>query len=447
MSASQASSLVGRVVSANEVFPGEPAFDTESGRVTEVKRRADAEDSALYIFPGFVDIHVHAREYPRPDVGDGNALAKWETACRKEVFATAASAALRGGVTAFCAMPNDPVPPDNQASYEAKAELTRDLPIPVVLYASITERSEPWEDLPYKLYLDVGPSGLAVTDLKTMDEVLARYKGCRVFVHAEDPEVLARCAGTGPRYAARPPEAEIRAVEAFIDSTIRHDLRSHICHVSTRRAVEMVQEHNKHSTRKITTEVTPHHIWFSINDEGALANGSGHIPYTNLLECNPPLRSEDDRRFMLEALRDGRIDILATDHAPHTLEDKLNGAPGMPHLDTVGPFVGMLIEVERFTPMRVAEMFSMKPAEIFAKELPGVSGLIEPGHKAYLSVLDLSETTTVEQSGLANRGPFETRCGWSPFSGFSLPTAVSHTIVNGVVHRFPSSRPSGPQPR
>ncbi len=420
------------------ILPDGPAgavirYDPDRRVVTEVDATAVDAPEDLLIFPGFVDMHVHAREYPRPEVSDEASLKSWEAACRKEVFATAAQAAVNGGVTAFGAMPNDPIPPSDQSSYERKLALTKSAECDVILYAAITPTSDPWADLPYKLYLDSVPSSVNLTAWKDVEAVLDRYRGRRVFFHAEDPETLERFQGPGPRWVTRPPEAEIRAVDKILELTAKFGLDSHICHISTEAAVRLLEDYNGHSYDWVTSEVTPHHLYFSVEKERVLAEGKEFTGETRLLESNPPLRSEGDRRFLVDALKDGLIDALATDHAPHTLEDKRNRAPGMPHLDTVGAFAGLLMRDHGYSPVRVAEVLSRRPAEIL-RLAPAVQGIV-PGAVASFTLLDRSASTRIEGAEIVGRGPLKTRCGWSPFSGVDLPAAVAGTVVRGRAYR------------
>lgn len=418
------------------VRPAVITFDREAGTITSVHPGGASTADGLILFPGFIDIHVHAREYPAPSGSDRTGWRKWEAACRKETFSTAAQAAINGGVTLFGAMPNDAVPPEDSASYARKLRLTAGAPCPVILFSVVTATSEPWADVPYKVYLDLSPSPFSFSKWATLEQALARYKGCRIFFHAEDPEVLERGGVQGPRWISRPPEAETRAVEKILEMTAKLGLKSHICHVSTAQASRLIAEYNKTSGDVVTCEVTPHHLFFSVQDGRPLQQGKSEITSWPLLESNPPLRSEDDRRFLLEALRDGLIDVLATDHAPHTLEDKRNGAPGMPHLDTLGPFAGWLMHECGFTSERVAEILSAAPGRILAANLDERHGCIEPGAAASFTLLDLHASTVVSRGEIKGRGPLKTKCGWSPFDGIPLPAGVKATVVRGEVYDF-----------
>ncbi|MDQ7785747.1 MAG: amidohydrolase family protein [Desulfomonilaceae bacterium] len=421
-------------ITANTVFSDgvRPAtIHIENGVVSAVSEPIETFSDAELVFPGFIDIHVHAREFPRPENADPKAREKWETACRKETFASAGRAAVHGGVVLFAAMPNDAVPPDNAASYALKASLTEASLCPVLLFAAVTERSEPWANLPYKVYLDSARSPVSFTSWSDLETVLARYRGCHVFFHAEDPEILGQSPYLGPRWETRPPEAEVRAVDRLLDLTNRFDLQAHICHVSTERGATLIDDYNRNARVPVTCEVTPHHLYFSVERGGVLCAGRAGHPAADLLDCNPPLRSEHDRRFLVDALRQGLVQVLATDHAPHTREDKAEGAPGMPHLDTAGPFVCWLMRDCGFSPTRIAQVFSEVPGRIMAPYLEGRQGRIEPGNTACLTVLDPSGSTLVEGSRIMGKGPLETRCKWSPFEGIPLPGTVKQTVVGG----------------
>ena len=129
-------------------------------------------------------------------------------------------------------------------------------------------------NLPYKVYLDIAPSPVSFTTWADLETALARYRGCRVFFHAEDPETLRKFTGDGPRWKNRPPEAEISAVEKILELTAKLGLHSHICHVSTEKAVSLICDYNRVSEDRVTCEVTPHHLFFSIRD-GERFRGGG----------------------------------------------------------------------------------------------------------------------------------------------------------------------------
>jgi dihydroorotase len=428
--------IKGRAVFTDGVRPAVIVVDPQAGSIVSVKELERDEGNGNLLFPGFIDSHVHAREYPQPNSTDRQATAQWEAVCRKETFRSAGDAAINGGVTLFAAMPNDPVPPETAGVYAEKQRVADSSPCPVIMFAAITGRSEPWSDVPYKVYLDISPSPVSFTTWVDLENTLARYRGCRVFFHAEDPETLAECQGSGPRWKTRPPAAEIRAVEKILELTAKLGLHSHICHVSTERAVSLICDYNRVSEDQVTCEVTPHHLLFSIREGNVFAANSREVPASALLDCNPPLRPESDRRFLLDALKEDMVDVLASDHAPHTIDDKRGGSPGMPHLDTLGPFSGWLMNECGFSPVRIAEILSAGPAKLFGQDLDLPYGAIKTGCSASLTLLDDKGVTLVEGDQIKWRGPLRTLCKWSPFEGIPLPARVAGTIVRGKQYLF-----------
>jgi dihydroorotase len=426
----------GRVVFPDGLRPAEITVDAQSGIILSVRSVHHVQEDGTLIFPGFIDAHVHAREYAAPDATDPEAMGKWEASCRKETFATAGRAAINGGVTLFGAMPNDPNPPDTPERYNRKLEIAATSACPVVPFAVVTPLSEPWRDLPYKVYLDAVSSPVSFSKWENLEDTIERYRQCRIFFHAEDPDVLRRHQRPGPRWSTRPPEAEVAAVRKILDLTAKHDLRTHLCHISTEKTALLLADYNRSAGRKVTSEVTPHHLFFSVDEDGVYAAHGQIVGRPDLLGCNPPVRSEHDRRFLIDALKEGLVDLLASDHAPHTLEDKQNGAPGMPHLDTLGAFAAWLIAECGFAPQRVAQVLSTQPAGLFAHDVDVPHGVVETGAAASFTVLDLKASTLVQGGEIAGRGPLQTRCGWSPFDGIALPGRVTSTVVRGKHYRF-----------
>jgi dihydroorotase len=197
----------------------------------------------------------------------------------------------------------------------------------------------------------------------------------------------------------------------------KHRLTGKLCHYSVGEGLPLIREARQRGV-PVTCEVTPHHIYY---DSDSITDGN-----RELMQMNPPLRNPDDRRAMLEALRDGTLDYLATDHAPHTLEEKASGVSGQPHLDTYGAFVTWMILEAGFSPERVATVCSANPGRFVNRyTAPRRFGRIAPGHVASLTVLNLVRPTTICREQLA------TRCGWSPFEGVTFPGSVEAVIIDG----------------
>lgn len=401
--------IEGRCVLPTGVAPSQVLI--QGDRIAAVGRVGAADirypDDAL-VFPGFIDIHVHARE-------DTSGLEAY-----KEDYVTASRAAIHGGVTAIADMPNNPEPPADAAAYEAKRRLSRAAAVDVLLYAALAPGAPPlpWP-VPYKAFVGTGPGGLHFSSTAALSRTLEGYRGQWVAFHAESAGVLLAHRGADTHEDRRPPQAEIEAIRTVVGLVERWQVQGHICHLSTASGLDIVLEARSRGAA-LTCEVTPHHLYFD------RANRSV-APYPDFLRMNPPLRGPSDRSRLLAALRAGEIDALATDHAPHTPDDKVKGAAGVPHLDTYGSFVGWLMS-QGVSPERIARIAAEIPGAILGRFLPGRFGRIVPGAVASLTVLDPTQAVVVSRDSL------RTKCAWSPFEGLRLPARVVHTIVRGRVY-------------
>jgi dihydroorotase len=363
-------------------------------------------DSCL-IFAGMGDIHMHARE----DVtGKHN---------YKETFATTSAAALHGGVVHVADMPNNPVAPIDDASYAAKEALVRrtNLPVTITLYAGIGPGTKPLaRDVPYKAYMGPSVGDLFFTSLEQLDETLASYRGRNVSFHCEDPVLLDQHKSAATHEARRPPECELSAVRFALAMIEKHQLIGKLCHFSVGEGLPLIRA-AKARRLPVSIEVTPQHVFF---DTARFT--PANRPW---LQMNPPIRSPADRAAMLEALRDGTADYLATDHAPHSIEEKQHGHSGMPQLDTYGPFVAWLLVEKKFAPERIAELCCANPGRFVAPYQSEKFGRLLPGCVGSLTVLDLQKLVTIRREDL------KTKCGWSPFEGMTFPGSVAAVYVRG----------------
>jgi len=362
---------------------------------------------ACLIFAGMGDIHIHARE----DVtGKDN---------YKETFADACSAALHGGVIHVADMPNNPAAPIDDGSYAAKEKLLlgQDLPVVFTLYAGIGPGTRPLNrDVPYKAYMGPSVGELFFSTLEDLDKTLSHYPGRNVSFHCEDPILLEQHRGAATHEARRPAECELSATRFALAMIEKYGLRGKLCHYSVGEGLPLIRA-AKARGLAVTAEVTPHHVFFD-TDMLTPANR----PW---MQMNPPLRSPADREAMLEALRDGTCDYLATDHAPHTLAEKEKGVSGQPHLDTYGPFAAWLLVEQGFTPERVAAICSANPGTFVNPYQPDKFGRLLPGYVGSLTVLDLKKPVTIRREDL------KTKCGWSPFEGMTFPGSVAAVFVRG----------------
>lgn len=410
----------GRIANFDCEFEGAIEIDTATGLIASVgpkTGRSDLETDGCIIFPGFGDVHVHARE----DVtGEQN---------YKEDFSTLAQAAIHGGVTHVADMPNNPVAPVDDAKYAAKEKLTEKSPVHITLYGGIGPNTRPLErHVPYKAFMGPSVGDLFFRSQAELEEVIANYRGRNVSFHCEDPVVLEAHKDAVTHEARRPGIAEGTATEFALYLIEKYELVGKLCHYSTRDGLQKVLAAKKRDVR-VTCEVTPHHLFFDdtmLTDENRL-----------WLQMNPPLRSREDRLAMLAALKSGDIDYIATDHAPHTIEEKLQGVSGVPHLDTYGAFAAWLMTEHGFTAQDIARVCAYNPGRFVNEFLPASFGkgfgIVARNHVGSLTILDMKTPYTVTQESV------QTKCGWSPFEGFTFPGSVRYTVLQGKVYE------AGPQ--
>ncbi|HEX4155400.1 MAG TPA: amidohydrolase family protein [Acidobacteriaceae bacterium] len=405
----------GRIANDDREFVGAIEIDTETGLIAWVGRvegRSDLDTESCIIFPGFGDLHVHARE-------DFSGRETY-----KEDFASASAAAIHGGVTHFADMPNNPVAPIDDASYAAKEQLTAGSEVHITLYGGIGPGTRPLERrVPYKAFMGPSVGELFFSSAEQLEETIARYRGCNVSFHCEDPLVLDQSREARTHEARRPAKAEISATRFALQLIERYELIGKLCHFSTGEGMRDVIAAKARGVR-VTCEVTPHHLFFDdtmLTDDNRL-----------WLQMNPPLRGRDDRLAMIEALHSGAIDYLATDHAPHTADEKQGGISGVPHLDTYGAFATWLMVEQRFSSRDIARVCASNPGKFVAEFLPKSFGRgfgrVEAGYAGSVTILDLRTPYTVTRESL------QTKCGWSPFEGVTFPGSVRYTVINGRVH-------------
>lgn len=386
-------------------------INTETGlisKITELSGMADVILNDELIFPGFVDLHVHARECMD------------HSQDYKEDFKTVGKAAINGGVVAFMDMPNNPTPPLDDKSYIEKKELTVKSEVEVVLYAGIGENTKPLStSAPYKVFMGPSIGNLFFHSLQELEKVLAQYRGYSVSFHCEDPEILDKNKNESTHEKRRPKEAELSAIDFALLMIEKYNLQGKICHCSTREGIEKIKN-AKIREINVVAEVSPHHLYFS--REVLTENNK------KWMQMNPPLRAESDKNYLIKALLDGTIDFIATDHAPHTEEEKLKGTSGIPQLDTYGPFTTWLMKEHNFTSKDIVRVCSFNPGNFINKFSTNKYGKIEEGYEGSLTIIDMNKSITITKDKL------KTKCGWSPFEGITFPGSVAITIIKGKVY-------------
>ncbi|MFA6000126.1 MAG: dihydroorotase [Candidatus Paceibacterota bacterium] len=402
-------SIEGKIVNKDGAERGRIEIDQDTGLILNVGPDTGIADVVLQdeiIFPGFIDLHVHARE-------DASHTQEY-----KEDYTTASEAAINGGVVAYLDMPNNIVPPIDDESYEKKNVLTKKSPVEVLLYAGIGPATSPLQkSVPYKVFMGKSVGELFFTNNEDLEHRIERYRGQSVSFHCEDPKILDSHAGEKSHEAKRPPEAEILAIDLALSLIEKYQLQGKICHASTVEGIQQVIEAKKRGVN-VSVEVTPHHLFF---DESMLTE-KNHTSF----QVNPPIRqSRENRLFLIEALKNGDIDYLATDHAPHSREEKEKGISGLTHLDTYGPFITWLIKEHSFTPQGIARICSTNPARFMNQFIENKYGKIEKDFVGSLTIIDMNKSVLISEGNL------KTKSHWSPFLGATFPGSVAMTIIKG----------------
>ncbi|RAL26077.1 dihydroorotase [Thermoflavimicrobium daqui] len=368
------------------------------------------------ITPGFIDLHVHLRE---PGFE------------QKETIETGTYAAARGGFTTVACMPNTRPPIDSVPIVEEileKAEeagYARVLPIGAITVRQLGQELTDMEALKKAGVVAVSDDGVGVQSSKMMKEAMrkAYALGLPVVAHCEDNSLAkGGCVHDGEfakRYGLQGIPSEAESIHVARDILLAEDIgvHYHVCHISSEQSVRLVRE-AKARGQKVTAEVTPHHLLLCDED----------IPEPNpMFKMNPPLRSKKDREALIQGLKDGTIDVIATDHAPHTLLEKQQGmerAPfGIVGLETAFPLLYTnLVRTGELTLAELIEKMTRKPAELFG--LP--YGVLAEGKVADMTVIDLESERPIDPSAFKSKGRN------TPFAGTYVYGWPVMTFYKGV---------------
>jgi dihydroorotase len=398
------------------------------GKIASLNPRIEATEaevidaSRLVVTPGFIDMHVHLRE-PGEE--------------HKEDIASAAQAAARGGFTTICAMANTKPPNDNRGVTEylvseaKKRAVVNIFPVAAITRGLAGQELTDMADLCEAGAVAFSDDGQPVANSLVLRRALeyARFLGKLIIDHCEDKnltedgvmhegEMAYRLGLKGMPAAA---EEIVIARDLILAELTRS--RLHLAHLSTKGGLELLRQAKKKGLG-VSAEVTPHHL--VLTDE-CLAS------YNANFKVNPPLRSEEHRRALVEGLKDGTIDVIATDHAPHTEEEKdveLDRAPfGLIGLETaVSIILDRFVQKNIISLERFVQLMATKPAELLGLKN---KGRIAVGADADLTLLNLRKEFTVDVNHFASKSR---NC---PFNGWKLKGMAVMTIVGGkIVYRF-----------
>ncbi len=400
-------------------------YDNFIQKIGDIKAEPDfiiIDGTGKHLFPGIIDAQVHFREPGLTHKGDLYSESK---------------AAIAGGVTSFIDMPNTIPNVLSIQTLAQKYELASQKSLAnysFFLGVNGDNIDEVINTDTSKL-MGVSDDGLYFTkkgnlladNPETMEKLFANCKSI-IAIHSEKEQVVEENENIyREKYGEHVPiefHPMIRSERACFEATKRaielankHNARLHILHLTTEVETHLFRNDIPLKEKNITTEVSVHHLWFSDKDYRQLGN---------LIKWNPAIKTAKDRQGLFEALLDDRIDIITTDHAPHTLDEKqqpyfqsMSGAPMVQHsLNCMLEFYKQgLISLEK-----IVEKMCHNPASLYRIEK---RGFVREGYYADLTLVDLNSKWTVAQSNILYK------CGWSPLEGFTFETNVMQTFVNG----------------
>jgi len=411
----EGSSFVGDVLIENGVIK-----KVDSSITTSTMTVIDA--SGKYLIPGLIDDQVHFRE---PGL------------THKATIDSESRAAVAGGITTFIEMPNTVPQATNQQLLQDKFNIAEKTSYANYSFMfggtndNLEEllKTDPKTVAGIKLFLGSSTGNMLVDNLEVLEKIFSSTK-LIISVHCEDEETIKKnTAEHKAQYGEHIPielHPVIRSEEAcYLSSSRAIELakktgaRLHVFHVSTAKETTLFRNDIPLEEKQITSEVCVHHLWFS--DQDYKEKGT-HIKW------NPAVKTAADRQGLWKALLDDRLDIIATDHAPHTLEEKSNSYLKAP---SGGPLVqhALLALLEKVSEKvisieKLVEKACHNPAIIFQIEN---RGFIREGYYADLVLIDLKAPQTVCKENILYK------CGWSPFEGTTFSSSVTHTFVNGVL--------------
>lgn len=417
-----------KIVNEGRIFEGDILIEGEF--IKEVADSISAKTSDVlvidiegsYVFPGVIDDQVHFRE---PGL------------THKATIASESRAAVAGGITSFIEMPNTLPQTTTIEKLEEKFEIAATMSYANYSFMFGGTNTNLDEILKVdsknvaglKLFLGSSTGDMLVDNTEVLENIF-KSTDLLISVHCEDEatikrnleEHLQKYGNDIPMKchpAIRSEEACYLSSSKAIELAKKTGARLHIFHVSTAKETKLFTNKIPLKDKKITAEVCIHHLWFS--DEDYKKKGS-------LIKWNPAVKTVKDREELWKALLDDRIDVVATDHAPHTIEEKQNIYTEAP---SGGPLVQhalvAMIEAyhkDKISLEKIAEKMCHNPAILFQIEN---RGFIKPGYYADLAIVAINSPWTVNKENILYK------CGWSPFEGVTFKSRITHTFVNGIL--------------
>ena len=418
--------LNGRMV--NEGVIGETDLAIRDGRIEAMggdlqhrPARTTLDASGLLLLPGLIDDQVHFREPGLTHKGD---------------MASESRAAVAGGITSFMEMPNCQPPTTSHQALLEKHRLAASKSVANYAFYFGASNQNLAEILALdtrlacgiKVFMGASTGDMLVDDPKTLEQIFANSP-LLIATHCEDtPTILANEARFRQQHGEQIPiechplirseEACYRSSSLAVELAKRHGTRLHVLHLTTARELALFSA-GPLADKRITAEVCVHHLFF--NDGDYRNKGT-------LIKCNPAIKQESDRLALLQAVRDDRIDIIATDHAPHLLDEKARPyaqAPsGLPLVQDALLVLLELVQQGQLTLEQVVAKSSHRVAELFAIR---DRGYLREGYHADLVLVDPLTPTEVTRANVLSK------CGWSPFEGHRFSHSIHTTLVNGQI--------------
>ena len=415
----------GTLVNEGSIYESDVAI--KGDRIEKISSSIDAEAKKIidldgkYILPGLIDDQVHFREPGLTHKGN---------------IQSESRAGLAGGVTSYFEMPNVNPTTTNRKNLQAKFDLAATKSHANYSFymgasnTNIDEIKQLDNTLACGLKVFMGAStGDMLVDNQDTLEAIFREAPVNIVTHCEDtPTIIENEKAIIAQYGEdidarfhpriRDAASCLKSSQLAYDLATKHGSNLHILHLTTADEMKLFTE-GEITDKKITAEVCVHHLFFSEAD---------YETRGNFIKCNPSVKSEQDRLALIDAVQKNKIDIIATDHAPHTLEEKqqpyLQAPSGLPlnqHsllvlLDFYNKGIFTLEQIVQKTSHNIAERFQIKDR-----------GYVREGSFADLAIVDLSANTLVTNENILYH------CGWSPFMDYTFPAAVVHTIINGEI--------------
>lgn len=387
------------------------------GKDLEEKADIVIDCKELYIMPGMIDMHCHLRE---PGFE------------HKETIETGAKSAVKGGFTTICPMPNTKPTPDNVETLKYIIDRAKEVNLCNILpYSSITKGEKGEELVDFKSMLEAGciafsDDGCPVSNSRTIREAMIEINKLGSFTseHCEEKTVSAGAINAG-KIAEQLgvegvlPEAEEIMASRDIVIAETNKLHAHICHISTETSVNMIRDAKKRGVN-VTCETCPHYYSFTVEE---VLNSDVNA------KMNPPLREEKDRQAIIKGLKDGTIDAIITDHAPHTSEEKAKGLKSAPNgiigFETaLSATITNVVQPGYIDYMDMVRLMSYKPAQILKLK---DRGQIKEGFIADLTIFNPNKEYTYTEEMIVSKSKN------TPWIGKKLKGEVEYTIVSGNI--------------